>query len=276
MPALELIAGQNTDPADVLTAVTPLTGDSFTLRSSAEGAPVRLLQIFNAHGDQLNAHAVRTRVRSPLLHDNVQGISVQSGLAETASSNRNEGLLNPLARQRLTPQDTLTVELAVSVLGGGGICHAGLLVYYDDLPGVEGTFITPEEVLARAVNFLTVENTITALTDGQWGTAEAINAETDLLRANTPYAILGYSAAVRASMVRYRATAWGNLGIGGPIDLTSPVATVRWFSDLSKEADIPLIPVFNSADRANVLIDIATHAAGASVPIFTHLVQLSE
>ncbi len=275
MPALEIIAGLVTDPGTDFTALTPLEGNSFTLRSSAEGAPVRLLQIFNAHGDQLNPHPVRTRVRSPLLHDNVRGISVQSGLADSASSNRNEGLLNPLARQRLTPQDTLTVELAVSDIGGG-ICHAALLVYYDDLPGVEGTFITPEEVLARAVNFLTVENTITALTDGQWGTAEAINAETDLLRANTPYAILGYSAAVRSSMVRFRASAWGNLGIGGPIDLTSPVNTVRWFSDLSKEVDIPLIPVFNSADRANVLIDICTHAAGASVPVLTHLVQLSE
>ncbi|MBA7550733.1 hypothetical protein ES705_43256 [subsurface metagenome] len=275
MPALELIAGLVTDPGDVLSALTPLEGNSFTLRSSAEAAPVRLLQIFNAHGDQLNPHPVRTRVRSPLLHDNVRGISVQSGLSETAAGNRNVGLLNPLARQNLTPQDTLTVELAVSE-AGGGICHVGLLIYYDDLPGVEGTFITPDEVLGRAVNFLTVENTITALADGQWGTAEAINAETDLLRANTPYAILGYSAAVRASMVRYRASAWGNLGIGGPIDLTDPVDTVRWFSDLSKEADIPLIPVFNSADRSNILIDIATHAAGADVLVFTHLVQLSD
>ncbi|MBA7556365.1 hypothetical protein ES705_49070 [subsurface metagenome] len=245
------------------------------MRSSAEGAAVSLLQIFNAHGDALNPMAIRTRVRSPLLHDNVRGITVQSGMSATAKENRNLGLLNPLARQRLTPQDTLTVEAAVHDVGGG-LVHSGLLIYYEDLPGVEGTFITPDDVLARAVNFLTVENTITALTTGEWGTAEAINAETDLLRANTLYAILGYSTAIRASMVRYRATAWGNLGIGGPTDIIDPTTTVKWFSDLSRETALPLIPVFNSADRANVLIDIATHAAGDDVLLYTHLVQLSE
>ena len=275
MPALELIAGQTTDPGTTFASQTPLLGNSFTLRSSAEGAPVSLLQIFNAHGDLINPLAVSTRVRSPLLHDNVRGITVQSGLSATAPKNRNLGLLNPLARQRLTPQDTLTVEAACHDVGGA-IVHSGLLIYYADLPGVEGTFITPEDVLARAVNFLTVENTITALVTGEWGTAEAINAETDLLRANTLYAILGYSTAERASMVRYRASAWGNLGIGGPTDIIDPTTTIKWFSDLSREADLPLIPVFNSADRANVLIDVATHAAGADVQLFTHLVQLSE
>ncbi|MBA7552792.1 hypothetical protein ES705_45368 [subsurface metagenome] len=275
MPALEIIAGQVTDPGDTFTAVTALLSNSFTLRSSAEAAPVSLLQIFNAHGDALNPMAIRTRVRSPLLHDNVRGITVSSGLSGDVGTNRNLGLLNPLARQRLTPQDTLTVEAATHV-AGGGIIHSGLLIYYEDLPGVEATFITPEEVLARAVNFLTVENTITALATGQWGTAEAINAETDLLRANTPYAILGYSSHVRSSMVRYRASAWGNLGIGGPLDPIDPTTTIKWFSDLSREADLPLIPVFNSADRANVLIDVATHAAGDDVQLFTHLVQLSD
>ncbi|MBA7552158.1 hypothetical protein ES705_44713 [subsurface metagenome] len=275
MPALEIIAGQTTDPGTTLTAQVPLLNNSFTLRSSAEGAAVSLLQIFNAHGDPLNARAVITRVRSPLLHDNVRGITVSSGLSATANENRHLGLLNPLARQRLTPQDTLTVEAAISD-AAGGIVHSGLLVHYADLPGVEGTFIMPDEVLGRAVNFLTVENTITALATGEWGTAEAINAETDLLRANTPYAILGYSSPIRASMVRYRATAWGNLGIGGPIDVIDPTTTIKWFTDLSREADLPLIPVFNSADRGNVLVDVCTHAAGADVKLYTHLVQLAD
>lgn len=274
MPALEIIAGQTTDPGAVFTALVPLEGNSFTLRSSAEATAVSLLQIFNSGGDVLNPQVVLTRVRSPFLHDNVNGITVSSGLAVDAASDRHIGLLNPLAKQRLTPQDTLIVEASWGA-AGSGIVHSGLLIYYEDLPGVEGTFITPEEVLARAINAVTVENTITALATGEWGTAEAINAETDLLRANTPYAILGYSTAVRASMVRYRASAWGNLGIGGPLDSIHPFHNIRWFSDLSEQTGLPLIPVFNSADRANVLIDVCTHAAGLDVKLHTHLVQLS-
>ena len=275
MPALELIAGFVDAPGAVFTPIVPLTGNSFTLRSSAEGVPVRLLQIFNSHGDVLNPHPTRTRVRSPLLHDNVRGITVANGVTESVLDQPNAGLLNPLARQMLTPQDTLTVEVAIDAAGGDFV-HSGLLIYYEDLPGVSGTFITPAEARERAINSLTVENTITALATGEWGTAEAINAETDLLRANTLYAILGYSSPVRASMVRYSASAWGNLGIGGPIAPANPFHTLRWFSDLSDQSDLPLIPVFNSADRANVLIDIATHAAGTDVLLYTHLVQLSD
>ncbi len=275
MPALEIIAGQTTDPGAVFTALVPLEGNSFTLRAAVPGSAVSLLQIFNSCGDLLDPHPVRTRVRSPFLHDNVNGITVSSGLSVDAGSDRHIGLLNPLAKQKLTPQDTLIVEAAIEA-AGGGLVHSGLLIYYEDLPGVEGTFITPEEVLARAVNAVTVENTITALATGEWGTAEAINAETDLLRANTPYAILGYSTSIRASMVRYRASAWANLGIGGPLDSIHPFHNIRWFSDLSEQTGLPLIPVFNSADRANVLIDVCTHAGGADVELFTHLAQLSD
>lgn len=273
MPALEIVAGLATDPGTTTTAVAPLLGNSFTLRSSAEGQPVFLLQIMNAMNDNINPFLCFTRVRSPLLHDNVRGITVDQRIP-VANETFFEGLLNPVPRQALTPQDTLTVETFLDQ-ALGGIVHAGLLIYYADLPGVEGTFITPEEVRDRAVNYMTVENTITALATGQWGTAEAINAETDLMKANTPYALIGYHSPIKASMVRYRASAWGNLGIGGPLATNLVKGTTRWFTELSSLAQLPLVPVFNSADNANVLIDVCTHAAGANVKLFTHLVQLT-
>ena len=273
MPALELIAGQVTDPSAVFTAQVALQGNSFTLRASTEAQPVFLLQIMNNSFDAVNLATTFSRIRSPLLHDNVRGITVDQITPGGTTPRYADGLLNPVPRQILTPQDTLTVEASVN-LGTGGIIHTGLLIYYADLPGVEGTFITPDEVRERAVNVLTVENTIVALTNGQWGTAEAINAETDLLRANTPYAIVGYHSSIRGALVRYRASAWGNLGIGGPLSsLQRP--TLRWFTDLSVQADLPLVPVFYSADNANILIDIATYATGANIVLYTHLVQLT-
>ncbi|MBA7524839.1 hypothetical protein ES705_16984 [subsurface metagenome] len=273
MPALELIAGQTTDPGAVYTALTSLLGNSFTLRSSREGEPVYLIQAMNHATDAVTDPAVFSRIRSPLMHDNVVGITVAQLLLTDAVS-PSQGLLNPIPRQKLVPQDTLTHEVSVSV-AAGGIVHGGLLIYYADLPGVDAVFITPEELRTRALNYVTVENTITALATGEWGTAEAINAETDLLKANTLYALMGYFSPVRGAMVRYRASAWGNLGIGGPLANAGVIDTIRWFTDLSIQADIPLIPVFNSADDANILIDICTDAAGADVKLFTHLAQLS-
>lgn len=273
MPALELTAGQVTDPGTTFTAITPLLGNSFTLRSSAEGAPVFLIQILNHIQDAIADRPLFSRIRSPLMHDNVRGITVSQLFTGAVASN-SRGLINPIPRQVLVPQDTLTVEMATDA-AGGGIHHSGLLIYYADLPGVEGRFISPSELRDRAVNYMTVENTITALATGQWGTSEPINAETDLLRANTPYALIGYQSSDRGGFVRYRASAWGNLGIGGPLNNQNVQATIRWFSDLSIQADLPLVPVFNSADRANVLIDICTNATLGDIKLFTHLVQLT-
>lgn len=273
MSALELIAGQTTDPGTTPTALTALIGNSFTLRSSREGAPVYLIQALNHGYDAVNPRAIFSRIRSPLMHDNVRGISVGQLLLNGNISSA-QGLLNPIPRQSLIPQDTITHEVSTDA-AAGGIVHGGLLIYYDDLPGVEAVFITPSEVRDRAINYVTVENTITALATGEWGTAEALNAETDLLKANTLYALLGYYSPIRGAMVRYRASAWGNLGIGGPLNNTIVLETTRWFTDLSIQADIPLIPVFNSADDANILIDICTHGAGADVKLFTHLAQLT-
>ncbi|MBA7710200.1 hypothetical protein ES703_119136 [subsurface metagenome] len=265
MPAMELITGKVFD-AGTLKALTPLAGNSLTVRNAPDGTAVRLLQAWMTE-DAIN-HLGQLVIRSPLMHDNVRGISLIEG------GSRCLPLLNNLVRQTLFPQDTLTLE-ALGVAGAAVYTFGSILLWYEDLIGVESHFIDPSELRDRSTNLMTVENTITALDTGEYATAEAINAESDLFKANTEYAIIGYVCQnIAAQAIRYRASSWGNLGIGGPANELNPHLMSQWFTNLSEQVGIPLIPVFNSAERANVLIDMCTDETATDQKVITYLAQL--
>ena len=75
--AFELIAGFVTAPSTTFTALTMATGSSLTVRNAPLGSEVRLLQCWS---DQQTAGNIR--IRSPKLHDNVQGIRLFSVASE--------------------------------------------------------------------------------------------------------------------------------------------------------------------------------------------------
>lgn len=262
MPALELLTGFVIAPGTTLTGLTMAAGNSLTVRNAAEGADVFLL---NAWADEQTA--LIYRIRSPFLHDNVQGIRMRPIASEV------DPLLPLSTMQILRAQDTLIAELSGSA-AAGDIETACLLLYYSDLPGVEGIFIDEDALRTRMRNILTVENTLTLGTAGGYSGEEAINAEFDLLRANTDYAILGYTVNIECACVRWRGSDWGNLGVGGPGNDLDKDLTRGWFINLSEATGLPLIPVFNSADRANVLVDGAQDENGTDVVLTTILAEL--
>ncbi len=260
--ALELITGFVTAPSTTQTALTLAAGNSLTVRSHPFEAESRLLQVW---GD--NQTAGTLRIRSPRLHDQVQGIRLDVTASEP------KPLLPEGTGQRLFPQDTLTVDLSGSATASD-IETACLLVYYQDLPGIDSQLRMPSEVIPRIRHLVTVENTLALGTAGGYSGEEAIDAEFDLLRANTEYAILGYLVDAECSAVRWRGPFSGNLGIGGPGDELGRDYTRSWFINLSQEHDLPLIPVFNAADKSNVLLDGAQDENGTDVTVTTILAQL--
>src|SRR5574341_1219202 len=98
--ALELLSGRATAPGATLTALTMAAGNSLTIRNTPFDTDIRLLSIW-----AFNNAAGIFRVRSPKLHDNVQGIRQRI----TANDPIPE---LPLGQwQKLVPQDTLIAEL---------------------------------------------------------------------------------------------------------------------------------------------------------------------
>jgi hypothetical protein len=255
MPALELISAQVIAPGTTLTALSPFSGNSFTIRNAPEESNIYLIQTWvKSQGSGI------FRIRSPFLHDNVQGLRFRH------KSGQIEPLLADGYLQKLKPQDTLILEMTGSSTSGD-IEQASLLVYYENLPGIEGHFIGPDELASRMEELFTVEVGITAGTSGGYSGEKLISQDFDLFKANTDYAILGYITSADCLAVRLRSSDFGNLGIGGPGESGLNLMTRNWFVDLSYNTGFPLIPVFNSANRTNTFVDVATDENGGTFNI---------
>lgn len=249
--AMEIVSGRVVAPSTTYTAWTVHSGNSLTVRNCALSSKVYLLQAWT---DQQTAG--RLRIRSPKLHDNVQNLMFYS----TASD------VKPLmpwgSKVALFPQDLLTVEQTGSATCGD-IESGALLLYYEDLPGTAARLAMPAQIAQRMVNLVTIENTLALGTAGGYSGEEAINAETDYLKANTDYALLGGYTGVECTLIGWRGADTGNLRVGLPGDDTTHHLYSDWFVRLSEEYGLACIPIFNSANRAGVLMDGVQDENGA-------------
>lgn len=260
-PALQGISGRVTNPSSTFTALTANTGDSFTVKNFRNGNAY-LLNAWTKEGTIGDL-----RVRSPLLHEFTQGIRMRTPLAAKCRP-----LLALPYAQPLQAQDTLTVEMT----GGAAETDVGtLLVYYQDLLGGYDSLVTAQQVDASIVHLVNLEIAITSGgTAGQYGGTAAINSTLNILKANTAYAIYGYTTD----------TELGNIGIFGPdtsnlrISVpgsTDAYLTANWFYALSVANNLPLIPVINSANAANTNVDVVDTATGTSINVTLLMAQLS-
>ncbi len=262
MKAMELISGFVTAVGTTITPITVVAGNSLTLRNAVEGSMIRLLAMWGT-----NQTAGIIRLRSPQLHDNVQGIR----LFNPSDNPRN--LLPSQMKQHLESQDTLSLEQSGSATGGDlELCS--ILIYYADLPGIEGRFQTPQEVFDKTVDIMAVENTLALGTSGQYTGQEAINAEFDQFKANTDYALLGYLVSAQCNCIRWQGADIGNLGIGGPGNAVDKAQTSNWFINLSISSGLPCVPVFNSANKFSILIDGQQDEDGADVTVTSLFAEL--
>lgn len=258
--ALELVIGRATNPGATLTAVTPGSGDSFTVKAVSGGA----IWLENMWAQEGSAGIVR--VRSPRLHDNVQGIRFRVPASVIRA------LLADNVRQKLYSQDNLTVEIA----GGAAEVDAlALMVHYEDLGGVDGRLATYDQVAPRIQNILTQEVACTtSATAGDWPAGSALNATFDLLKANTDYAILGYEVDAACLAVTVRGPDTGNVRTGGP-GPTEPLETRDWFVSLANAIGAPAVPVVNSANKGATVVSVASTAASATVNVNLVIAELS-
>jgi len=260
--AIDTITGRVTAPGATLTALTMSAGDTLTVRNAPIDSMVRLLQAWTD-----NQVAGTFRIRSPRLHDNVEGIRLDASVSEV------KPLLPERFVQPLIPQDTLIAELSGSAVAGD-IESAAMLLYYDNLPGIAARLIDPATLLVNMMNLVTVENTLALGTGGGYSGEEALTAEFDQLKANTDYALLGYNVDTEALGVFLRGSDTGNLRVGGPADELGRDYTRSWFYHLSMAYQMPLIPVFNSANKDAILADGVQDENGADVTVTWIFAQL--
>lgn len=260
--AFEVLTGFVTAPSTTLTALTMASGDSLTVRHTRPGTKAYILNLWTD-----NQTAGDIRLTAPTLHDNVNGIR------STAFAGQVFPLMPMGFKETVFPQDLLTVVLSGSGTAGD-IETAVLLMMYQDLLGIDQRLISKDEYMRRLVNHCTVQNTLALGTSGGYSGSEAITAEIDQLKANIDYAILGYSVDSDCAVIGYSGTELGNLRVGGPGDSSRPDFTANWFVRLSEAYGMPMIPVFNSANKSNLLVDGATDENGTDVKVTTWLAEL--
>lgn len=261
MSQLNVITGRVTNPGSTLTALTADTGDSFTVKNF----PAEDRGWILAAWAQAATPGV-LRIRSPQLHDVGQGIRLRT----VAAPARN--LLPQKVRQRLRPQDVLTVE------GSGGGAETDVfsfLCYYqtDQLPSAR--LISPEELDARLVNLFGAEVQVTSsATAGQYGGSTALSTTFDVFKRGIDYAILGILSDTAGCTVGITGPDTGQTRIGMPMTVEA-LQGHSWFVDMSLFWGVPLIPVFNAANVGNTNIDCATTSTSATVNFTVLLAELS-
>lgn len=263
--ALEVIAGQATAIGAGPTNLPALAGSTLTVRNARLDSRVMLLQAW-----AFLQVAGFIQIRSPKLHDNVRGIRV----AEPAAAAQPR--LPDRFKQPLIPQDVLIFE-GSAVDAAGDIESAFALVWYEDLAGTQSRLITTSDFQNRCVNLLTVYSDHVLGVAGGFSGEEAINADSDLLKANTDYAILGYLSDTARGGVFWRGIDTGNLRVGGPLltGVQSEIVTRNWFYDLAENYDLPMIPVFNSANKGGFLVDFAGDENAGTVILQTIIAELT-
>ena len=262
--ALEHISGFNGNNA-ALTNITMATGDTLQIRATSD--PTKNIYLLTAW--YMSEAAGFAEIHSPRMHDNVHGIRwrVPANLALP-----NWALAAPT---RLYTLDTLVVQ-AAGTSGAGSLSPLSLLIYYEDLPGVAARFTTPDDVKKRGLNLMAQEVTLTEAVTGSYSAAVALNSSYDFTKANTDYAVCGFSIDVNAAAICLRGADTGNLRVAAPGVNTYPNVVAWWFHTLSQQTGLPLIPIINSNNKGGVLIDNLTTHTGGTANIGVQLMELAK
>lgn len=261
--ALEILSGGTVAPTAGL-ALVMAAGDSLTIRDYKNGGAY-LLQSWGTN----QAAVGFFQIRSPRMHDNVRGIQFPLPIIPLEMN------WKAASKQLLDSQDQLTCFIAGSAVGGD-LVNASMLVYYDDLPGIDVNFLSPEELQAKGVDCMSCQNTIVAATGPNYTGAQALNTTNDLMKANTQYALIGYTVDNLCNAVTWRGSDTGNLRFGGPGRILTSLETNNYFVDLSKRNNLPLIPVFNSANKANTFVEAHQDENAGAVILTSYFVELAK
>ncbi|HTR78229.1 MAG TPA: hypothetical protein VMH39_08970 [Gemmatimonadaceae bacterium] len=268
---LEAVLGYNGDlTTGSFVALTPGNNQTFNIRNFTSGKAY--LEEIWAEDD---TSAYTLSIKSPKMHDDVYGILLEgTPLDYAAAASHNPQTLLP---GDLVQEVYATDQLSVTVEGTTSDKFAALfLIRYEDISGIAARLYMPSVVMGASANLAGVRvEAETSGTAGQWGTSVLFNSGLYKLKANTDYAILGFTTSQPVVGVALNGTDFGNLNVGGPGFFDQ-----RWggtyFVDLSNRYGTAHVPVFNSNNAENINVMVADTATSTEIFISFVVVQLNQ
>lgn len=247
------------------TAMAAVAGDSLQIRNGAKSSLIACLAMWT-FGQVTNG---TTQLVWPSGHDLVRGFRYRNIVQQP------DNKIPWGAPLRFRAQDPLTItEVGSAVAGDVETAH--MLMFYEDLPGVDAHMINMATLRKRGIANLTVEDTVTATVASTYSGPRALNAASDLLKADTEYAVLGGVTGALGGALTLRGVDTGNLRCSIPCLSGDSNWTSNFFGMLSEANDLPCIPVINSANRAGIFIELVQNENLVAVPFSLNLVQLSK
>lgn len=255
----ESIAFTVTNPGGGGAAAAAVAGDSLTVKNNRGVSGPRILDFY---GQQ--ATAGFQQIVFPSGHDTTRGYRVGQ-IPDDTYPHIPVGLSIPI-----TAQETITVTVA----GGAAETDVGsMLIHYPDLPGIDQRVLTWSQLDDRYEQVTTIFAAVTSGA-GAWGTAVAINAGTDLLKANRDYAVLGITSTVDQLCIAVTGPDTGNVRIGAPGSNQNTDEASSYFSTISREQGRALIPVINSGNKNSTFIQsVAATAVATNATIYLALLR---
>lgn len=252
--ALETIVGYNGNLTGSTTfdALTAATGDTFSVRSFVEGSAAYLEDVWAADDDSI----FQLSIKSPRLHDQVKGILFAGTNLSVAVEQAflPQQLMPGYMTQRLYSTDVLSVTMNGTA---ADVVCAAFNIRYENLGGINARLYSWDRVHAHIVNYVGILTApVPGATAGNWGASYVLNSGDNRLKANTDYALLGYTTSRTVVAISINGTDTGNLNIGGPGGPDSSV-TGNYFVDQSVKYGIPHIPVINSNNAGSTTVQIA-------------------
>jgi hypothetical protein len=248
-----------TNPTSLKT-VTVSTGDSLQIRSFP-ATNMAWLTSMTYQG----ATKGKNRVTSPLMHDNVTGLTVATVDTDTYY------MLGEYAPQRLYPTDTLAA-FSSAAAGASGVL--ALQVYYQNLPSSNARLANWSDIRPNIKNIKGMEVDVTSSgTVGTWSDT-AINTTDKQLHANTDYAVLGYEADVALACIGVKGNETGNLRVCGPGPGTS-WDTPNYYVQFAQQQQLPAIPVFNSNNQGAYYVSCLANTTAVASKVYLILAELA-
>lgn len=234
-------------------ALTPNSGQSFTVRAFPDGANCQLEDVWMSAA----AHPANLSIKSPRMHDDVYGILLAMtplGVGSGDADFNPQTMLPGWVIQQLYSTDVL------SVTANGTATDAVVGVFnvrYSNLGGINGRFTDWQTIKDRIVNLVGVQVQPEASgTVGVFGNGVYLNSLTTRLKANTDYAWLGYTMSKPCAAVVMNGVDLGNLNVGGPGDWDLE-DTGAFFVSQSERYGTPCIGVINSNNQGGTTVKVA-------------------
>jgi len=238
-------------------ALAAASGDSATFFNVPQNSNAYLAEIWAVD----SASACELSLTASRFHDQTFGIRAAVPSGAVLAPTTRPSLISPAGfDQPIFPSDVLTVNANGTAADNVNVT---IMLYYPDLPEIAGRFATSQYVRGAMKNLVGVRVSPTSGA-GTYGATVALNSVTNLLHANTDYAVLGFTSQTPIASLVLQGIDTGNMRVGGPV-LSAPEHDAYLFADLSDKYNVPLIPVINSNNAGAITIAAAHTAAAAKV-----------